>query len=290
MKLDIAELTGIDANSAIRIPLLICFARKLTLWDLFENLLQGEIPQNLYNLSNLVYLDLHHNQLNDNIPSTIGNLSNLHFLNLSQNILSGSISITLEDLQNLTHFNLFYNLPSGVISLIESIQKYGPSMFFHNTDLCGDSLEVSYYAGGTTFAKRKSKLSASVIVAIIAATVILSGICLITIINIKARRRRRGEDEAFVKESTSLASTDSNVIIGKLVLFSKTLPSKYEDWEAGTKALRDKESLIGGGTIGSVYRTSFEGSISIVVKRHIETCVEQKNISNNLYLTFIIRV
>lgn len=32
MKLDIAELTGIDANSAIRIPLLICFARKLTLW------------------------------------------------------------------------------------------------------------------------------------------------------------------------------------------------------------------------------------------------------------------
>ncbi|KAF3675841.1 hypothetical protein FXO38_04581 [Capsicum annuum] len=75
----------------------------------------------------------------------------------------------------------------------------------------------------------------------------------------KARRRRRREDEAFVKESTSLASTDSNVIIGKLVLFSKTLPSKYEDWEASTKALLDKESLIGGGTIRSVYRTSFEG-------------------------------
>ncbi|KAF3620377.1 hypothetical protein FXO38_32391 [Capsicum annuum] len=74
-----------------------------------------------------------------------------------------------------------------------------------------------------------------------------------------------------------LASTDSNVIIGKLVLFSKTLPSKYEDWEASTKALLDREYLINGGTIESVYRTSFEGGVSIAVKKHIETCVEQKN-------------
>ncbi|PHT45450.1 hypothetical protein CQW23_14608 [Capsicum baccatum] len=165
--------------------------------DLSENLLQGEIPQNLYNLSNLVYLDLHHHQLNGNIPSTIENLSNLYFLDLSQNTLSGSILVALEDLQNLTHFNLSYNLLSGAIPSIESIQKFGPSAFFHNTDLCGDPLEVSCSAGGTTFAKRKPKLSVSTIVAIIAAAVILSDY------------RRRREDEAFIVESMSLASTDS---------------------------------------------------------------------------------
>lgn len=71
----------------------------------------------------------------------------------------------------------------------------------------------------------------------------------------------------MVVESTPLGSTESNVIIGKLVLFSKSLPSKYEDWEAGTKALLDKECIIGGGSIGTVYRTNFEGGISIAVKK-----------------------
>ncbi|KAM3320903.1 hypothetical protein P3S67_008105 [Capsicum chacoense] len=145
-------------------------------------------------------------------------------------------------------------LLSGAIPSIERIQKFGPSVFFHDTDLCGDPLEVSCSTDGTTFAKKKPKLSASAIVAIVAAAVIPSGICLINIINRKARRIRRREDKTFVVESTSLASTYSNVIIEKLVLFSKILPSKYEDWEAGTKVLLDKESLIGVGTIESVYK------------------------------------
>ncbi|KAF3632263.1 hypothetical protein FXO38_26223 [Capsicum annuum] len=179
-------------------------------------------------------------------------------------------------------------LPSNLIDII--VDKFGSSAFVHNTDLCSISLEVSCSADGTTFAKRKPKLSTLAIVAIVAAAVILSGVCLITIINMKARWRREREDKTFVVESTSLALTNSNVIIGKLVLFNKTLPSKYEDWEAGTKALLDKEYLIGGGTIGSVYRSFFEGGVSIVVKKNIETCVEQKNISNNMHLMFIIRV
>ncbi|KAG5593049.1 hypothetical protein H5410_043563 [Solanum commersonii] len=258
------------------IPYEISNCKLLLQLDLSGNLLVGEIPQNLYNLSNLVYLDLHHNQLNGSIPSTIGNLSNLHFLDLSQNLLSGSIPVALGDLQNLTHFNVSYNLLSGAIPSIESIKKFGPSAFFHNNGLCGDPLEVSCSASGTTPAKGKPKLSVSAIVAIVAASIILTGVCLITIINMKARRRRRREDETFVVESTPLASTDSNVIIGKLVLFSKTLPSKYEDWEAGTKALLDKESLIGGGTIGSVYRTSFEGGVSIAVKK-LETLGRIRN-------------
>nr|GMD94974.1 probable LRR receptor-like serine/threonine-protein kinase At1g12460 [Ipomoea batatas] len=80
----------------------------------------------------------------------------------------------------------------------------------------------------------------------------------------------------MIVESTPLASSDSNVIIGKLVLFSKTLPSKYEDWEVGTKALLDKECLIGGGTIGTVYKTSFEGGVSISVKK-LETLGRIRN-------------
>lgn len=230
------------------------------------NSLGGGIPQNLDNMTYLEILDLHKNQITGSMPLTIGNLSNIQSLDLSENFLSGSIPSTIGNLKNLTHFNVSYNNLSGPIPLIQSIQQFGSSAFFHNPGLCGAPLENSCSGGASTHAARKPKLSASAIVAIVAAALIVTGVCVITVINMKARGRRR-EDETVVVESTPLASTESNAIIGKLVLFSKSLPSKYEDWEAGTKALLDKECVIGGGSIGTVYKTTFEGGIFIAVKK-----------------------
>ncbi|KAF5478393.1 hypothetical protein F2P56_004955 [Juglans regia] len=235
--------------------------------DVSGNALEGEIPDTLSNMTYLVVLDLHGNRLNGNIPSSIGRISNLQFLDLSQNLLSGSIPSSLGNLKMLTHFNVSYNRLSGTIP--SALQHFGPPAFFNNPLLCGTPLDTSCSANGngTTSAQRKTKvLSNSVIVAIVAAALILTGVCVVSIMSIKVRRRKQ-VDETVVVESTPLGSTESNVIIGKLVLFSKSLPSKYEDWEAGTKALLDKECLIGGGSIGTVYRTNFEGGISIAVKK-----------------------
>ncbi|KAK6117135.1 hypothetical protein DH2020_049180 [Rehmannia glutinosa] len=243
--------------------------------DISGNSLEGEIPKNLDNMTYLVILDLHHNRLNGSIPLTIGNLSNLHSLDFSENLLSGSIPSTLGNLIFLTHFNVSYNNLSGAIPSNQTLQQFGFSAFFHNPGLCGPPLENSCSGGASTLASRKPKLSASAIVAIVAAALIVTGVLVITVINMKARGKRR-EDETMVIESTPLPSTESNVIIGKLVLFSKTLPSRYEDWEAGTKALLDKECLIGGGSIGSVYKTTFEGGVSIAVKK-LETLGRIKN-------------
>lgn len=226
--------------------------------DLSRNALQGEIPQTLDNMTYLGILDLHENQLNGSIPSNLGNLSQLHFVELSVNSLSGPIPDSLGNLKNLTHFNVSNNKLAGTIP--SSLQHFGYSAFFHNQGLCGPPLDISCSGHAT------SRFSASAIIAIVAAVVILTGVCVITIVNMKVRRRRR-DNEAVVVESTPLASSDSSVIIGKLVLFSRSLPSKYEDWEAGTKALLDKECVIGGGSIGTVYRTNFEGGITIAVKK-----------------------
>ncbi|KAA8522306.1 hypothetical protein F0562_012979 [Nyssa sinensis] len=243
--------------------------------DVSSNALQGGIPQTLYNMSYLVMLDLHHNQLNGRIPPSIGNLSNLEVLDLSENSFVGPIPFSLGNLKNLTRFNLSYNHLSGEIPLIPTIQHFNFSAFFHNPELCGIPLDTPCSGNGTTSASGKTKLlTVSAIVAIVAAAVILTGVCVITIVNMKAHRRR--DDETMVVESTPLGSTESNVIIGKLVLFSKSLPSKYEDWEAGTKALLDKENLIGGGSIGTVYRASFEGGITIAVKK-LETLGRIRN-------------
>ncbi|KAL2547446.1 putative LRR receptor-like serine/threonine-protein kinase [Forsythia ovata] len=220
--------------------------------DVSRNSLEGGIPQNLDNMTYLVTLDLHHNQLNGSIPLTIGNLSNIHSLDLSENFPSDSIPFTLKNLKNLTQFNVSYNNLSGAIPSIPSIQQFGFSAFFHNQGLCGTPLDDPCSA---TPGAHKPKLSASAIVAIVAAALIVTGSWEET------RRRECGS------RSTPLASTESNVIIGKLVLFSKKLPSRYEDWEAGNKALLDKECLIGGCSIGRVYKTTFEGGITTAVKK-----------------------
>ncbi|XP_059661682.1 probable LRR receptor-like serine/threonine-protein kinase At1g12460 [Cornus florida] len=264
-----------NLNLVGEIPDDISKCRFLLQLDISGNALQGEIPQTIYNMSYLVLLDLHHNQLNGSIPSSIGNLSNLKVLDLSENSLSGPIPLSFGNLANLTHFNISYNTLSGEIPSVATIQRFNFSAFFHNPGLCGAPLDTPCSGNGTTSASGKPKLSVTAIVAIVAAAVILTGVCVITIVNIKARRSRR-DDETVVVESTPVGSTDSNVIIGKLVLFSKSVPSRYEDWEAGTKALLDKECLIGGGSIGTVYKTNFEGGISIAVKK-LETLGRMRN-------------
>nr|AKT94832.1 leucine-rich repeat transmembrane protein kinase [Populus tomentosa] len=242
------------------------FLREL---DVSGNALDGEIPNTLDNLTSLEVLDLRRNQLDGSIPETLGSLSNLKLLELSQNNLSGTIPYSLGKLANLKYFNVSSNNLSGPIPSIPKIQAFGTAAFLNNSGLCGVPLDISCSGGGNgtgNGSKKNKVLSNSVIVAIVAAALILTGVCVVSIMNFRARRRKK-DNVTTVVESTPLDSTDSNVIIGKLVLFSKTLPSRYEDWEAGTKALLDKECLIGGGSIGTVYRTTFEGGVSIAVKK-----------------------
>lgn len=267
--LEVLDLYNLKLVGTIPQDLSNCrFLLELGLWG---NALQGEIPPSLYNMSNLEILDLHRNQLNGSIPSNLGNLSHIRVFDLSENSLSGSIPESLGNLKNVTCFNLSHNDLSGPIPSV--IQHFGFYSFFNNLKLCGPPLDTA--CNGTATPSKKPKFSVSTIVVIIAASVILVGVCVITILNMKVRKRRR-EDETLVIESTPLASSESNVIIGKLVLFSKTLPSKYEDWEAGTRALIDKECLVGGGSTGTVYRANFEGGISIAVKK-LETLGRIRN-------------
>jgi len=84
------------------------------LW-LQGNQLSGNIPLELCDLSSLVGLGLSGNQLIGNIPVEIGNLSNLTELYLDGNQLSGNVPAQLGNLSKLTHLYLFYNQFSGNI-------------------------------------------------------------------------------------------------------------------------------------------------------------------------------
>jgi len=82
---------------------------------LFSNQLSGSIPPELGNLSNLEWLELELNQLSGSIPPELGNLSNLENLYLNSNQLSDSIPPQLGNLSNLLYLDLDNNQLSGSI-------------------------------------------------------------------------------------------------------------------------------------------------------------------------------
>jgi Protein kinase domain/Leucine rich repeat len=241
--------------------------------------LQGEIPDSLYNMTYLQILNLHSNHLNGSIPPTIGNLTNLEELDLSNNLLMGPIPPSLSGLKNLTHFNVSYNNLSGEIPHPGILQTFSASAFMQNPLLCGTPLNNNCPG------RRARRLSVSVIIVIVAAAILLVGVCIVSAMNISAYKKGGGgkvlegkveegegeEEEEWIIASESTQTPPSMLapggIIGKLVLFSKSLPSRYEDWETGIRQLLDKNCVIGSGSIGTVYKASFESGVSIAVKK-----------------------
>jgi len=83
--------------------------------NLNNNMLQGSIPVNIMNLTNLVSINLSFNQLSGLIPKELANLSNLENLNLSANQLSGSIPFEFGYLESLSKLDLSINQLTGAI-------------------------------------------------------------------------------------------------------------------------------------------------------------------------------
>ncbi len=84
--------------------------------DLHYNYLSGQLPDEIGNLTHLIFLKLNANSnLYGNIPGQIGNLSNLQILWLQQDNLSGNIPPEIGNLTNLTALALSDNDLSGTI-------------------------------------------------------------------------------------------------------------------------------------------------------------------------------
>ena len=90
-------------------------AGRVTALSLIENNLDGSIPRELGNLSNLEALILVDNQLSGSIPPELGQLSNLEGLGLSSNQLTGTIPPQLGKLSNLEGLGLGSNQLTGTI-------------------------------------------------------------------------------------------------------------------------------------------------------------------------------
>lgn len=82
---------------------------------LYGNQLNGTLPSDLADLTQLEVLDLADNTLSGTIPSSIGTISTLKELDLGTNELTGSCPSELGMLANLEELTLYHNQLSGTI-------------------------------------------------------------------------------------------------------------------------------------------------------------------------------
>ncbi|XP_065848854.1 leucine-rich repeat receptor-like serine/threonine-protein kinase SKM1 [Euphorbia lathyris] len=106
--------------------------------DLSNNMLSGEIPDEIGSFSNIKYLDLGGNVLSGNIPLSITNISSLEFLTLASNQLVGLIPPELGQMKSLKWIYLGYNNLSGEIP-----KEIGDLALLNHLDLVYNNLSGS---------------------------------------------------------------------------------------------------------------------------------------------------
>ncbi|KAI4353884.1 hypothetical protein L6164_002826 [Bauhinia variegata] len=94
------------------------------MFDVSFNNINGQIPEEIGSLTNLVKLDLSSNKFSGSIPSSLGFLSSLIHMQMSQNFLFGKIPREIGKLKNLTVLDLSTNQLTGPIPLALGDLKY----------------------------------------------------------------------------------------------------------------------------------------------------------------------
>ncbi|KAF7013474.1 hypothetical protein CFC21_027556 [Triticum aestivum] len=103
--------------------------------DLSANMLSGEIPMEMGNLSHIKSLNLSNNFFTGSIPATFANLSEIESLDLSENRLSGSVPWQLTRLSSLEVFSVAYNNLSGCLPASGQFSTFDMDSYKGNNNL-----------------------------------------------------------------------------------------------------------------------------------------------------------
>ncbi|KAG6475810.1 probably inactive leucine-rich repeat receptor-like protein kinase At3g28040 [Zingiber officinale] len=279
------------------IPVDLCKSGSLYVLQLDGNSLSGPIPEEMGNCSSLYLLSLSHNNLNGSIPPSISRLKKLEILNLEFNNLSGEIPPQLGGLDNLLAVNISHNRLIGRLPVDGVFQSLDQSALQGNLGLCtplvtepckmnvpkplvldpnaylpgfANNMPNLSYPASTTPVRRRRFLSASSIIAISAALIIVLGVLVVTLLNVSARRRM-GLPEKAPESTCSSSSRSAGPAVGRMVALGAGCALKIDELNGGAEALLAKATELGKGVFGTSYRAPAAGDGSIMVVKRLVT-------------------
>ncbi|CAH9058087.1 unnamed protein product, partial [Cuscuta epithymum] len=285
--LDIMDLSENELNGSI--PLEIGEITSIRELWLQKNSLSGEIPSSIMNCSSLVTLSLSHNDITGPFPAALAKLNSLQNLDLSFNRITGSLPKQLSSLAHLLSFNISHNQLNGELPTGGFFNRISPFSVSGNPSLCGPALNTScdplilpkplvLNPNSTvddsspakalpTFHHKKKILSISSLIAIAAAAVIFFGVITISVLNTRARQPVTSPHAFYGGDDSTPCSTNTNGEAsgsGKLVMFSGD-----HNFSVGPahRPLLNKDSEIGHGGFGTVYKTVLGDGRAVAIKK-----------------------
>nr|GEV61350.1 probably inactive leucine-rich repeat receptor-like protein kinase At3g28040 [Tanacetum cinerariifolium] len=286
------NLTVLDLRNGAflgAIPREICDSGSLGILQLDGNSFTGSIPDEIGNCSSLYLLSMSHNSLTGTIPRSISQLKKLKILKLEYNQLTGEIPQELGELENLLAVNISYNRLQGRLPSEGIFQSLEPSSLEGNLGICSPLIKgpckmnvpkplvLNPFAFGNQNGRQRSDdtperfkhhrfLSASAIIAILAAVAISIGVLVISLLNISARRRLAFVDNALESCSSSSRS-GASLSMGKVVWFDSKI-NRDNFCIVNPESFIKKANEIGGGVFGTVYKAPIgeDGSDALAVK------------------------
>ncbi|KAG8661797.1 hypothetical protein MANES_01G039132v8 [Manihot esculenta] len=118
---------------------LTCSDFDATILDISNNLLHGQIPQNISDMMpSLRHLSLSNNYLNGTVPATLWRIESLQILDLSNNQLSGRIPSCWGNLTSLTVIDFSSNMLSGDVPMSLGSQESLVSLHLQNNTMQGN--------------------------------------------------------------------------------------------------------------------------------------------------------
>ncbi|KAM3392866.1 hypothetical protein ACQJBY_013815 [Aegilops geniculata] len=103
--------------------------------DFSANMLSGEIPKEIGNLSHIKSLNLSNNLFTGPIPTTFANMSEIESLDLSKNMLNGSIPWQITRLSSLEVFSVADNNLSGCLPATGQLSTFDMDSYRGNNNL-----------------------------------------------------------------------------------------------------------------------------------------------------------